>query len=93
MSTCPRCAGRDEDCELCSGRNEVEHDTCAQRCASECAEILHAYADWQANGTLPTSGGMQDQAVTLVTALRIIDGERAAIARSEEDVRKALGEK
>ena len=93
---CEACGGRDPDCDVCNGTGEHKR----YRCPSvemgdgrDVAEIMSAYVMLDRFQLLPRAGGTLDQHPRFIKAVHLIESERAAIQKRDDDEMKAKAKK
>ena len=72
---CVRCNGSNEECEVCKGSGKEAFYHCPVKIVTKkTVEVIKFYKHYK-NGYLPVAGGINDQSITFLKAVDILDRE------------------
>lgn len=80
---CGACFGRDPECLACKGAGKTDWLRCARRMAEtenpRVGLVFRLFQQYDAHGTLPSSGGFADQTSQIAHAFELLAGEKNRI--------------
>lgn len=93
---CGTCHGKDMACPRCEGRGVIDMYRCPSQVVNDAPPhqrlqvdlLMRSYLQLEARHVLPVGGGLLDQTRSFVSALELIDAERARLESIKEEKRE-----